>query len=90
MESVKQGICEDCHVVRANTMKCDDLRSKLEEIMIVMKKQLVPSSNMTVLLSLQNCGEWIVTLGTSDVSITWVRGNTKTNQYGSRTMVFFI
>lgn len=73
--------------MKANTMKCDDLRSKVEEVMVVLKKQLVTSSNMTVLLSLQNCGEWIVNLSTSGVSITWVRGNTKTNQYGSKIVV---
>lgn len=69
-------------VVTMNSMKMEELKNALEDIMLVIKKKFYKSTPLTVLVSLQNCGQWISSINTS-ISTTWMKSDNKTSDYES-------
>lgn len=76
------------HEVSANLIHSEDLKNKVENVMLVLKKRIIHTPNVTVLLSMQTWGEWISIINPNSISTTWIKTGS-TNQYGSTVIASF-
>ena len=71
------------NIVIMKTMRCEELKNKIEEIMIVLKKQLIKNATVNILLSLQNCGQWVTSMNNNSLSMIWMKSDGPIDSYSS-------